>query len=113
MNNLSYYRLLEYVKLDKFKFKLVRDIYLVKFTSVGIADPNAMPICTFYESGIRKYMWNDHIWSECEICHLELGKLVDRDRITDRAADLYYDYKYMPLSSSSSYNVRAIYKIED
>lgn len=70
----NYFVLLRHMRLDARLFTgfpkfLPPETYLVEFQAVGIELPSSEPIGICYYAGIRRFIWRDKMYSECDLDH--------------------------------------------
>ena len=71
----SYFVLLRHVRLDTRLFtgfpksSIGNFLYLVEFQAAGIELPSSEPIGICYYAGIRRFIWRDKMYSECDLDH--------------------------------------------
>jgi hypothetical protein len=126
----TYFSINEYVVIDT-KIFLSRPnidkIYLVEFSPGDLECPDTEPLGMFFENGIRKYLWGNHMYAEYALDYRLLSDKILY--LQSNASDNEYDnYKRLlgflfkcqrsPAPNTISYSivdhmfVRAVYRVD-
>jgi hypothetical protein len=122
IDGLKLYAVLHCAELDSRVYAIQRHpISLVLFTVQNIEDPKVEPIGSFFQSGIRYYIFRGRYWSEVALPYYIVAGRIEALGIRSSNVDLYWLLqRYFNSTVPSDYGVneniefcRAIYQVND